>query len=330
MKSLYYKFMNSSEVELLSRNGITPIDVMAKGNYCNIISCAVPSRGVNLALKRIPELVFKVNEVDFLMNLDSSRINKLYNYYTYDGTVYLLFEQCPFNILNYIKARRSLTALDKVRLVQEMILALRACHERNVAHSNIKPTNFLVDNVGHIKLTDYGISYIWKENPSNPDYPGSRNFLAPEQFGDEHYDRMKSDVWALGVSLFFIATGRLPFASKDQGILIKSIQSGIFMEGMVEDSGLRDVIKSCLNIHPDERPTCDDLLEMSYFEVIKNTPQQIHQLKRRASLKRSREIVILNSTRRGSMDLKEGNLGLRYSHETFQTQKFFELHKTSY
>lgn len=322
--------MNDYEIDLLTRNGIKPVDIVAKGNYGCIISCTVDKYQGNCVLKRVPEMVFNVSDIEFLRAADTPRINKLINYYTYEGKVYILFEQCQYNILNYIKLKQGMTNEDKVKLIQEMIMAVKACHDRNLAHSNIKPTNFLVDSLGRVKVTDYGLSYIWKDDPRSVNYKGSRVFLAPEHFSGEKYDIFKADVWALGVSLYYIAVGQLPFLSKDPELLIKSIQSGIFMEGLIEDPLLRELIKGCLTPDPDERCTCDDLLEMPYFDVIKNTPIQLHSLKRRASLKWSRDFVKRNSSRRSSLENKDNNLGLSFSHETFSSQQFFDLHKNSY
>jgi len=96
---------------------------------------------------------------------------------------------------------------------RELISGLEYCHEvAGIIHRDIKPENLLLDEKDTLYITDFGISFMI-ENGSDEARAtlGSAYFMAPEICKSESYKGRQTDIWAAGVTLYFMATGKLPF-----------------------------------------------------------------------------------------------------------------------
>ena len=138
--------------------------------------------------------------------------------------------------------------------VVEIILAIEFLHNNNMIYRDLKPENILIDINGHIKLTDFGLSKIIDKKNSNKSYTicGTVQYLAPEIISGEGYNE-SVDWWSLGVLMFEMLTGKLPFKFKDDNqpdlnIYTKKI---IYPSWMEENA--KDLISQLLNINPEER-----------------------------------------------------------------------------
>lgn len=149
---------------------------------------------------------------------------------TVDGSRYLLMEYlCPGRDLGkiirdkgFIEARQALT------YTSQIAIALRACAEKGVVHRDLKPSNIRVveeQDKERVVLTDFGLSRLLVDHPCNERrvrlYQTSANrtsgspvYMAPERFKDPTLVDVRTDLYALGVSLFEMLTGELPFSGR--------------------------------------------------------------------------------------------------------------------
>lgn len=91
-------------------------------------------------------------------------------------------------------------------------MALNHCHKQNIVHRDIKPENMMFDHEGSIRLVDFGLAI--QTNKTLHTMAGTPYFMAPEIFAGNYGP--KCDVWSLGVVLYMIVTGELPFTGKDR------------------------------------------------------------------------------------------------------------------
>jgi serine/threonine protein kinase len=130
-----------------------------------------------------------------------------------EGEPYLVMEYIEGQSLQQLVARknRTLPLSTTLRLIQEVAEALHYAHAQGVVHRDIKPANILVTADGHPKIADFGIA---KLNQSELTLPGrvlgSPAFMAPEQLSEESVDS-RSDLFSLGVILYYMLTGHRPF-----------------------------------------------------------------------------------------------------------------------
>lgn len=100
---------------------------------------------------------------------------------------------------------------------------------------------------------------------------GTTLFMAPEVLEKKEYDPMKSDVWSIGITFYYMATQNYPYNADDKEILLKQIQNSRLLLYNIDNPKLAKVIKRCLTINPEERATIDELLAMSYFKKIQSS-----------------------------------------------------------
>ncbi len=88
---------------------------------------------------------------------------------------------------------------------------LAHCHCRSVLHRDIKLDNILLDNEGEIKICDFGVSRIIKKGQRITEQCGTPAYIAPEIISDSGYEGFSADVWSLGVLLYAMVCGTVPF-----------------------------------------------------------------------------------------------------------------------
>ena len=126
---------------------------------------------------------------------------------------YLVMEYVEGQSLQQLLGRnnRTLPLSTTLRLVQEIAEALHYAHAQGVVHRDIKPANILVTPDGHPKIADFGIAKLNQTDLTVPGQVlGSPAFMAPEQLSEEGVDS-RSDLFSLGVILYYMLTGHRPF-----------------------------------------------------------------------------------------------------------------------
>jgi len=107
------------------------------------------------------------------------------------------------------------------RIVLQLIEVVAHAHRHQVMHRDIKPNNIIIQPDGVLKLLDFGAAKILKDKDISATVVGSRPFMAPEQIMGE--SERRSDIWAIGVLMYLLYTGELPFYSEVEKLLIDMI-----------------------------------------------------------------------------------------------------------
>ena len=102
-------------------------------------------------------------------------------------------------------------------------MALKYIHDRNIIHGDIKLSNILVDDQGHIKLADFGLSAIMEDNRVKKVYHCTYCYMAPERINGRNYP-LEGEYWSFGVSMYQMLLGRMPFSGLKPDELFKSIK----------------------------------------------------------------------------------------------------------
>lgn len=261
--------MDQEELLYLRENCIEVIDIIGQGSSGLIFYVYSIRYKMYFALKKITEMMFNKSEIDSLLALDDERIVRLYKCYQFGGFIYLLMEYCPYDIYK-LTADQTLCSNPETlqRLVAELVYAVKSCHSKNIAHCDIKPSNFLVDEYGRVKITDFGLATECpKDNPFCSLRSGTMPFMAPELFGMDDYNPLASDIWSLGVTIYNIVTGKYPFSSDDDITFVSQIEMGVYNSDLIRDPYLRNLIERCLVVDPTKRATIDELVSHPYFTV---------------------------------------------------------------
>jgi serine/threonine protein kinase len=151
-------------------------------------------------------------------------------------------------------------------IIKDVVSATYFLHNMNppIIHRDIKPENVLLNDGIVAKLTDFGWSNYIEEEKERKTVCGTPIYLAPEIIKEKGHDE-KVDIWCIGVLLFELMTGTVPFQGKD----IESLKSNIlhlkisWPKEMNKDA--KDLITKILKLDPSERITLEDMLEHPFF-----------------------------------------------------------------
>jgi len=165
------------------------------------------------------------------------------------------------DLFDRIGQRKSYTENDARNLCRKMLESVRYCHENSVAHCDMKPKNLLLagdDDDVEIKLSDFGFATRVYEPRSITKQCGTPFFVAPEVLMRSPYDQ-QSDMWSVGVIMYLLLGGDLPFMGRTQKELFRSIVLGKYdfpdeSWSHVSDEA-KDLIKKLLMTDPSERLT---------------------------------------------------------------------------
>ena len=107
-----------------------------------------------------------------------------------------------------------------------MVSALAYCHERHVAHRDVKLENFMLDDRKNVKLIDFGFSCCSDKHLKI--FCGTPSYMSPEIVSKKDYSGPQADAWALGVVLYVFLTGHFPFKAPSDRELYRKISKGVF------------------------------------------------------------------------------------------------------
>ena len=171
----------------------------------------------NVALKEIradgPEMERVLEEARVLDRLRHPHIVHVNGVDVADGVILIDMELVQGRNLSDILRERGgepLPPSEAVRIALSVLDALGYAHERRIIHRDIKPANILIANDGSVKLTDFGLAEALGSG-SVAGGGGTYPYMAPEDFAEDDASDYRSDLWAVGVVLYEMLTGRRPF-----------------------------------------------------------------------------------------------------------------------
>jgi len=154
----------------------------------------------------------------------------------------------------HLKHKRRFSEEEARIFVAEVALGLGHLHSMNFVYRDLKPENILMDEVGHVCLTDFGLSKEF-EDPDNPEastFCGTPEYLAPEILQGGNHGKAV-DWWSLGILLYELTVGIPPFYSQNVNEMYHKIQHGVLRFPPFLSDECKDLIVALLNRNPDAR-----------------------------------------------------------------------------
>jgi serine/threonine protein kinase len=212
-------------------------------------------------------------EIEVLRTLKHDNIVRLYDSGEYGGRPYLVMEYVDgLSLDQVLEQRRKLHWEEVVAIAQMVAGALRYAHRQEVIHRDLKPANLLASWDRVVKLTDFGIARLLHDNRLTKDRTiiGTASYLSPEQAAGKPATR-KSDLYSLGIVMYELATGRLPFeASTDAEMLHKQRYAQFELPSrLVEEipHDFDELVVSLMEKEPEKRPANAQAVEEALLRL---------------------------------------------------------------
>lgn len=141
------------------------------------------------------------------------------------GTYYIVMELVEgITLKQYIEKKARLSVKEAISIAIQVSMGIEAAHRNHIIHRDIKPQNIMISKDGKVKVTDFGIAKAVTSNTITSNVMGSVHYTSPEQARGGYSDE-KSDIYSLGITMFEMLTGRVPFNGETTvAIAIKHIQ----------------------------------------------------------------------------------------------------------
>ena len=165
------------------------------------------------------------NEARFASMFTNEHIIKIFNIGSYQGHFFISYELMKGSTLKEVLDKRGyLTKSEAIKVILQVLEATSYIHQRKVLHNDIKPENLFMLYDGNIKLLDFGIATHFGEKASKTN--ASISYAAPEVLRNGFYS-VQSDIYSIGVVLFELLTGRVPFIGNTTAVIESHVNEDI-------------------------------------------------------------------------------------------------------
>jgi carbon catabolite-derepressing protein kinase len=205
-------------------------------------------------------------EILYLRLLRHPHIIKLYDVIKLKDEIIMVIEYAGKELFEYIVQRGKMPEGEARRFFQQIIAAVEYCHRHKIVHRDLKPENLLLDDKLNVKIADFGLSNIMTDGNFLKTLCGLPNYAAPEVISGKLYAGPEVDVWLLGVILYVMLCGRLPFDDEFIPALFKKISNGVYTLPNYLSAGAKHLLTRMLVVNPLNRITIHEIMEDAWFK----------------------------------------------------------------
>ena len=218
------------------------------------------------------------NEILIYKELRHKNIVKLYDNFSYNKKYYLMFEYCENKDLSaLLENRGKLKEIEVQYYIYQLIQALIHLQERNIIHRDIKSKNIFLTEKLELKLGDFGLARMLNYPEAKCyDFAGTLGYMAPEIVEKKSYT-LKADIWPIGVIMYELLLGELPFNGKAGFSVEDQIKNVMldFPKNAIISEAARDLITQILVYDPEQRPSLYQILEHDFFKIGDSIPEKL-------------------------------------------------------
>ena len=195
-----------------------------------------------------------LREMEMLKKFNHPNVIETYEISETPKAYLIIMEYCEGGeLFNYIVKKENLSEEESSFFFYQILNGLEYIHSKGIIHRDLKPENLLLTKNNKLKIIDFGLSNYFDGKNLLQTPCGSPCYASPEMVSGENYNGFFSDIWALGIILFAMTCGYLPFEDKDNDVLFEKIINCDFQFPNHLSPLCRDLISKILNTNPQER-----------------------------------------------------------------------------
>ena len=258
-------------------DGFEILEQIGKGGFSHVhIARHIPTNNycaakiIELAAMKPDEFNGMLREVSVFMQVEHPNICNLYRLSVLNNSLIFFMEFAPGGtLLSYVNAKGGLNEFEAQRLFLQLFRVLRHLHIYHfLVHRDLKLENVLLDAKGNVKLTDFGLAGTYYNYVMHT-FVGTPGYQPPEIIAGSEYNE-KCDVWSLGVCLYAMLMGKLPFQTQTHNFRALIQEAMTFKYPSSFSAPLVDLLKRMFEVRPTERPT---LLQLQNHPWLKGLEQ---------------------------------------------------------
>ncbi|XP_077089447.1 serine/threonine-protein kinase MARK2 isoform X18 [Siphateles boraxobius] len=237
------------------------LKTIGKGNFAKVKLAKHVLTGREVAVKIIDKTQLNSSslqklfrEVRIMKVLNHPNIVKLFEVIETEKTLYLVMEYASGGeVFDYLVAHGRMKEKEARAKFRQIVSAVQYCHQKCIVHRDLKAENLLLDADMNIKIADFGFSNEFTLGNKLDTFCGSPPYAAPELFQGKKYDGPEVDVWSLGVILYTLVSGSLPFDGQNLKELRERVLRGKYRIPFYMSTDCENLLKKFLILNPTKR-----------------------------------------------------------------------------
>uniref|UniRef100_A0A8C7SBD6 non-specific serine/threonine protein kinase n=1 Tax=Oncorhynchus mykiss TaxID=8022 RepID=A0A8C7SBD6_ONCMY len=223
------------------------LKTIGKGNFAKVKLARHILTGREVAIKIIDKTQLNPNSLQKLFR--EVRIMKILNHPNIG------------EVFDYLVAHGRMKEKEARAKFRQIVSAVQYCHQKHIVHRDLKAENLLLDADMNIKIADFGFSNEFTMGNKLDTFCGSPPYAAPELFQGKKYDGPEVDVWSLGVILYTLVSGSLPFDGQNLKELRERVLRGKYRIPFYMSTDCENLLKRFLVLNPAKRGTLEQIMK---------------------------------------------------------------------
>ncbi|XP_055692485.1 serine/threonine-protein kinase MARK2 isoform X14 [Lutzomyia longipalpis] len=251
------------------------LKTIGKGNFAKVKLARHVPTGKEVAIKIIdktqlnPGSLQKLfREVRIMKMLDHPNIVKLFQVIETEKTLYLVMEYASGGeVFDYLVLHGRMKEKEARAKFRQIVSAVQYCHQKRIIHRDLKAENLLLDSEMNIKIADFGFSNEFTPGSKLDTFCGSPPYAAPELFQGKKYDGPEVDVWSLGVILYTLVSGSLPFDGTTLRELRERVLRGKYRIPFYMSTDCEGLLRKFLVLNPAKRASLEVIMRDKWMNM---------------------------------------------------------------
>ncbi|KAK2460010.1 hypothetical protein APHAL10511_008016 [Amanita phalloides] len=221
-----------------------------------------------VAIKQIPKSMSAAltREIHHHRQLHHPHVTQMYEVIATESSIWIVTELCcGGELFDYLVEKGRLSEDEAKIIFGQLCLAVAYLHDKGIVHRDLKLENVLLDEHCRVKLGDFGFTREYERGSYMETFCGTTGYAAPEMLQRKKYMGPEVDVWSLGVILYCLLTGTLPFDDDDEDIMRAKIIQGEYDDPEWLSPESRDLFKNILEKDVSKRFTIPQILAHPWF-----------------------------------------------------------------